>query len=188
MTEARSAEGRNSGAELRALRQRMQSLAAGRYFADLDDIAADAWIRLDRALGREPAQNLEALMTSVAWRAWVDFCRKKAAERRALGQSVDIDEMELAIPEEERAIDPDALATWRFAMSEWFQRNQPQCLDPARTVFEGRTWGELAEALGAKPNSLAKRWQRCRESFLAAARADRGDLRKLLLYFEALAT
>ncbi|MGH7725632.1 MAG: hypothetical protein ACREOU_09405 [Candidatus Eiseniibacteriota bacterium] len=126
-------------------------------------------------------------MSRIAWRAWVDFCRHRKAETGALGTAVDVDDVELESPPDS-TVDPHALALWRFAVCEWFARHSPRCLDPAKFVFDGRSWAEAAECLKERPNSLAKRWQRCREQFLSYVRADRGELRDLLDYFEGLAT
>jgi len=170
--------------ELDFLRQRIRALARGRFPDEQEDVASDAWIRLDRAVRREAARNEEAMMTSIAWRAWVDFCRKKLSEKRSLGTPVPLDELEIEAATDEHGVDPDALAMWRFSVSEWFARHQPRCLEPARELFAGRSWVEAAARLGERPNSLAKRWQRCKEAFLEVVRTDRGELRKLLDYFE----
>lgn len=171
--------------ELEFLRFRVRSLARGRFVDEQDDIVSDAWIRLDRALRRDEARNEEALMARIAWRTWVDFCRRRATLCRALGQAVPLEAVELQELEQDSGIDPSALALWRFSIMEWFRANQPNCEEVARHVFDKRGWAEVAESLGERPNSLAKRWQRCREAFVSLARADRGELRLLLDNFEA---
>jgi DNA-directed RNA polymerase specialized sigma24 family protein len=170
--------------ELEFLKLRIRALARGRFPDEHDDVASDAWIRLDRTLRREGARNEEALMTHIAWRAWVDFCRKKSSESRALGAPVPLDDVEVEAVSQGHGVDPEELAMWRFAVCEWFAQHQPPCLETARHYLEGRSWVEAAAVLRERPNSLAKRWQRCREQFLEMVRADRGQLREILDYFE----
>jgi DNA-directed RNA polymerase specialized sigma24 family protein len=175
---------RDAAAELAFLRRFVATLAHGRSSADVEDVASDAWIRLDRTLRREPARDQEALMKRVARFAWVDHCRSLAARSRAFGTPIPAADIQIeAIPHDPGA-DPNALALWRFAIYEWFTLHHPPCLALAHTVFSGRTWTEAAETAGARPNSLAKRWQRCRDSFLTAVRGERGSLREILRYFE----
>ena len=174
--------------ELEFLRHRIGALARGRYPDEQEDVASDAWIRLDRALRREGARNEEAMMTSIAWRAWIDFCRKKMTACGALGHPVPLDEVEVKAATVEHGVDPEALATWRFAVLEWFARHQPRCMEPAHQQFAGRSWTEAAEELREQPNSLAKRWQRCKDAFVSAIRKDRGELRGILDYFEEAVT
>lgn len=166
--------------EIRFLRDRMTALARGRYPDELDDIAHEAWIRLHRALQRESAQNLEALMTRIAWRSWVDFCRKRATERRVLGTPVAVEETSVGEVSDAPTLDLEALESWRFAVCEWFAEHRPPCLAIVGHVFAGRSWNEASRELGERPNTLAKRWQRCREQFLELARRDRGPLRRVL--------
>lgn len=173
--------------ELAFLRRCISTLARGRSAADLDDVASDAWIRLDRTLRREPARNLEALMNRVARFAWVDHCRSLAARTRALGATISIEETEMEAPTHEPGWDPHALAQWRFAVCEWFTLHRPPCLALVQILFSGRTWLEVSDSLGERPNSLAKRWQRCKDEFLASVRRERkGSLREILSYFEEL--
>jgi len=177
---------RDSQHELDFLRGRIRALARGRFADEQEDVATDAWIRLDRALRREMARNLEAMMTHIAGRAWIDFCRRKMSEGRALGTRVPVEAAETEAVSQDRGVDPDALRFWRFAVFEWFSQHSPGCLEPARQVFAGRTWVQAAQELQIKANSLAKRWQRCREQFLEVVKRDPGDLRALLDYFETV--
>ena len=170
--------------ELEFLQKRVRALARGRFADELEDVASDAWIRVDRAVRKEGARNEDALMTRIAWRTWVDFCRRKASQARALGKSVPLDDVELGAVQQIPGIDPEALALWRFSICEWFECHQPKCLEPARQILSGRTWVQAAAELGERANSLAKRWQRCRELFIEVARGDRGELRRILDHFE----
>jgi DNA-directed RNA polymerase specialized sigma24 family protein len=172
--------GRDVQEELRFLRTRMVALARGRFPDDLDDIASEAWIRLNRAVQREEPRNAEALMTRIAWRSWVDFCRRKAAQARALGAPIPAEDVATLAATESSEIDPQLLETWRFSVCEWFARHRPGCLETARHVLAGRTWNQASDVAHERPNTLAKRWQRCREQFLAMARKDRGSLGRLL--------
>lgn len=175
---------RDFSQEIDFLRRQVRALAKGRYRDELDDVASEAWIRLDRALRREEARDIGALMSRIAWRSWVDFYRRRMAEARALGAPIPADDVDLHAAEPDAGVDLDALAAWRFSVCEWFAKHHPACLEPARQMFEGRSWVEAGEALRERPNSLAKRWQRCRERFVSTVRADRGDLRHILDYFE----
>ncbi len=185
---AKAESARDFERELRFLRDRIRVLARGRFPAGQEDVAADAWIRLDRALRRETARNVEALMTSIAWRAWVDFCRRQKSEQLALGVRATIEDLDIEAAEQDPGVDPEALATWRFSVFEWFAQHQPRCLEPTRQLFAGRNWVDAAADLGERPNSLAKRWQRCKELFLRMAREDRGSLGEILAYFERAMT
>jgi DNA-directed RNA polymerase specialized sigma24 family protein len=170
------------------LLNRVRVMARGRVPGDQEDIAADAWIRFDRAVRREGARNEEALMTSIAWRTWVDFCRKEASARRALGERVPVEDEPIGAPEVEPGVDPERLAIWRFAVCQWFAQHQPRCVEAARQFFSERDWVEIAGKTGERPNSLAKRWQRCKDLFVDMVRADRGSLRDILDYFEGATT
>jgi len=185
---AQVAPTRNFERELEFLRNRVRALARGRFPDEQEDVASDAWIRLDRALRRGGARNEEALMTRIAWRAWVDFFRRKKSASGVFGAPVPIEGIDVGEDEADPSVDPEALAIWRFAVYEWFAQHQPRCVDPARQLFSGRNWVEAGAELGERPNSLAKRWQRCKDQFLESVRQDRGMLREILDYFERAAT
>jgi len=170
--------------ELEFLRERVRALARGRFPDEQQDVAADAWIRLNRALRREAAENPEALMASIAWRTWLDFSRKKARLRRGWGSSVPIDDLDLPSGDGAPSVDSEALALWRFAVCEWFAQHLPPCAESARQYFSSRTWSEAASELGERAEALAKRWQRCKDKFVDMVRADRGSLREILDHFE----
>ncbi len=186
---------RNHRREFEFLKRRVGGLARGRFADDQEDVAMDAWVRLDRwARKGNEAHNFEAVMMSIAERAWLDFLDRKESRLKRRGGETPIDNEPIAALVEKRGVDPADLALVRFAVSEWFRANKPRCAALAKHYFAGRSWKEVSnleatvEGPAEKPNSIAQRWHRCQHAFISAARADHGRLAQLLSDFEGVVT
>ncbi len=173
--------------ELGFFQRRMSTLARGRHRDDLEDLAMEAWIRLNRFRQHEEARNLEALMTRIARFVWIDFMRKKGRVGEPTA-SLDEGELQIAAPPTVPGVDPQALAMFRFAALEFFSQSAPRCHELARHYFSGLNWFQVAERLGEKRDAIAKRWQRCVERLVAAGRNDRDGLGAILRELEGSVT
>ena len=159
--------------ELEFLRERVRRLARGRWASDLEDVAMEAWVNLDRALRREVARNLDALMTRVARFAWIDFVRRRRNDPLATPEDLLDDDATTGDRPPPDDVDPDALAMLRFFVLEYFARHgATECADIARHWFAGRNHAEIGRLVGEKRDAIAKRWERCRRRVVDAFRAD----------------
>lgn len=187
MTDRTTSERTSPETELGFFRRRLEVMARGRHRDELEDLAIEAWIRLDRFRQHEEARNLEALMTRIARFVWIDFVRKKARAGESPA-SLDESEIQVAAPAQDSGVDPEALAIFRFAALEYFSRSAPRCHELGRFYFSGLNWFQVAEKLGEKRDAIAKRWQRCVEHLVAAGRKDPGAFGAALHQLEGFAS
>jgi DNA-directed RNA polymerase specialized sigma24 family protein len=173
--------------ELEFLRRRIATLARGRWASEVEDVAMEAWVTLDRVLRREPARNLDALMMRIARFRWLDFVASRG--RDASLEPLD-DEAGDALPPPPPppSVDPRLLELVRFLTVEFFLRSGAEaCAQLARYWFEGRNHAEIGREQGEQRNTIAKRWERCRRNVIEAFQKDLpGPLREFADELEEL--
>jgi len=164
----------------------MTSMARGRWASDLEDIAMEAWIVLDRVLRREQARNLDALMTRIARFTFIDAVRRLGHDPIERSQPIDDEDAAIGDPLIGSGIDPSALEMVRFCTLEYFTHHRAsECIEVARHWFAGRNHAEIGRLLGEKRDAIAKRWERCRRRVVEAFRADLpGPLRQFATELE----
>jgi DNA-directed RNA polymerase specialized sigma24 family protein len=164
---------RNYEYERRFLRDRIARLARGRSPADLDDLASDAWVKLDRFLAREDARNLEAIMTRIAGCVWIDHSRRRARDPVVVGLEPIVEAGAADPGLEDDSIDPSLIPAVRFCVLEFFELHQARdCHQLAQCFFAEVNWFEVARRTGERRDAIAKRWERCRRRLIDAFRAD----------------
>lgn len=134
-----------------------------------EDLAQEASVRLLRTLRREPAANLEALMTTIVRRTAVDALRSER-RRRILGETL----LELEAQHQGLGVpgpgDPQQLV--EFTVREFFHAQRATCVDLADAYFKRRHWQTVAAQLGATYEATRARWHRCLELLRSAVAQD----------------
>ncbi|OGU00765.1 MAG: hypothetical protein A2W29_13475 [Gemmatimonadetes bacterium RBG_16_66_8] len=156
------------------LRDRIRGTLRGRGDADVEDLTQLAAVRLLRALRREPARSLEALMHEISRRTCIDFFR----QRRRTPSTTDIVGVEevLSAP-----ADPDSdlggdLERLRFVVLEFFQARNAPCRTLATMYFAEQDWQTVAEQLNRTYTAIRKQWSRCVQLLREAAGASQDPL------------
>ena len=129
---------------------------------ELEDLIQEGCVRLLRASRREPVEDLEAMTAVIARRTFRDWLRRRYRHERLWRPLDEVPEVAAASAENSRF--GDLVERIEFMVMELFRReDRTQCLELARAWFEGRSWKQLAEHLGASHASVRKRWSRCLE-------------------------
>lgn len=134
-----------------------------------EDLVQEALVRLLRALRREPANNLEAFMTTIVQRTAIDALRSER-RRRILGEvllELDASDRGVGVP---GPGDPQQLI--EFTVKEFFRSQRSTCVELADSYFRERRWESVAAALGATHAATRARWHRCVELLRAAVARD----------------
>ena len=143
----------------------------------VQDLTQEALLRLLRTLRRERARNLEALMTEIARRTYVDFIRRR---RVRSAHFVPLDDASEAVadpgarPSDEIG---DPVQRVRFIVLQFFRTRRAKCLALARGFFSGRDWASLADDSGLSHDATRQQWSRCLELLRRHATSDTGLLR-----------
>ena len=126
----------------------------------LEDLTQEALIRTLRAVRTSPADNLDALMTSIAGRTGIDYIRRLKILRLLYGVELGDDIVEgLAAPRE--APIGDSLERFRFIVTEFFVAVGSPCRELVAMFFDEINWQQAAERLGRNRNQVAQQWKRC---------------------------
>ena len=143
----------------------------------LDDLVQESLVRLLRVLRRERARNLEALMTEIAKRTYVDFVRRRRVQRawfEPLGDSTE----QVSDPDAKVAVEiGDPVRRVRFIVLEFFENRHAQCLKLAQAFFADREWVEIAAERNSRPEAIRQQWLRCMGLLRLKAKHDKGLLR-----------
>lgn len=127
----------------------------------LDDVVQEACIRLLRTARREPVENMDALVSTVAHRTWVDFIRRRMRWRRVFAAGDEHIEEAAAPGGYEYGGLRDRL---QFIVLELFEREGADaCRDLARAYFAETDWKTVAKSLNQGHAAVRKRWSRCVE-------------------------
>lgn len=133
--------------------------AADRQF--LDDLVQEACIRLLRAARRSRVENLDALVSTVAHRTWVDFIRRRMRWRRVF--TADSERTPEAAAPDGHAYG-DVRDRLQFIVLELFEREGAEgCRDLARAYFAEMDWKTVAASRKQGYAAVRKRWSRCVE-------------------------
>lgn len=136
--------------------------------ADADDLLHDTYERALRAWDRyDDRGNLRAWLVSIMNNLFIDRCRKA---KRAPASS-DVAELELPAPE------PVAPPTWASVQTEQVHRALATLSEDFRRVYEmhaieGKSYDEIAAALGIAKNTVGTRLVRARAKLKAALLAE----------------
>lgn len=156
----------------RAIRHELFS----REGAILEDLVQEACVRLLRALRREPAINLEGLMTEIARRTVVDY-KRRTIRARATFQPMGDETPDAPDPNARESGElGDPLERLRFLVDQFFKVRSPECCALARAYFEREDWKAVAVRLGQGYDAVRQKWSRCLTRLRAAAREDGGPL------------
>jgi len=152
------------------LRRRFQSLLYRRDEDLLDDLAQEATIRLLRTLRREPARDLEKLMTTIASRTFADHLRRR---------------QELVVAPDDPLVEQLHASTvsrgWRHPLDlldivvrELMRQHDSMCLFLYRQWRVRREWRQVAESMNPPSTAAAVRqkYSRCLKHILPRLRAD----------------
>jgi len=132
---------------------------------EVDDLTAEAAIRVIRAVRLEPPRNLDALATAIAQRTCADYvrrCRRQAALQKAVLTGGTHDAAS------RRAGSGDELDRLRFVILEFFDGTP--CAELANVFFAGRNWKDWAREIGGSHEAERQKWSRCVKKLRAAAR------------------
>ena len=157
----------------RGLRQRISQLMYHRDEHLADDLAQEATIRLLRTLRREPAEDLERLMTTVAARTFTDRLRRRQELFVAPDDPVLVDQVAplgTSVPGEGR----HPLDLLDVVVRELFRRQDPLCLILYRQWRAKREWRDVARAMKPPSTAIAvrKKYSRCLQRILPKLRED----------------
>ena len=144
--------------------------------AVIEDLTQEAAIRLLRAVRREGARNLEALMTTVARRTRIDFIRHRRCWSAVL---TPLDETVADVPDPARSgLDGagDPLERLEFMVLEFFRSCSAPCLQLAEFYFSEQDWRSVSNRVGLGYEAVRKQWSRCVEKLRAHARLSEGFL------------
>lgn len=127
----------------------------------LDDLVQEALVRLLRATRREPANNIEALMTLIAGRTLIDFTRRRRRHQALFVPLTDETDpvVQVQVPPPDVSRDPEERV--EFIVLEHFREAKAGCYEIARAFFQKRDWNSVALERGASPESIRARWSRC---------------------------
>lgn len=138
---------------------------------DLEDLIQEALVRLLRAIRREPANNLEALMVEIARRTAIDYMRRRKRWSLILERSSTLETIVDPRPFPSEAVG-DPATRLEFVVLEYFRSTRSSCLEIANAYFEARSWPAVAARTGIRPATVRKRWSRCLEQLRKAARSN----------------
>lgn len=143
------------------LRARLRGQVDHLQPADVNDLVQEALVRLLRAVRREPARELEALMHVIARRTAVDLIRRRQRWRLVFQQS-DETSREAAAPTRDVLADAaDPVDRVRFVVLEFFRSHKASCCELALAYFQTKQWNTVAAELGKTPLAIRRRWSRC---------------------------
>lgn len=127
----------------------------------LDDLVQEGCIRLLRAARREPVENVDALVSTVAHRTWVDFVRRRMRWRRVFAAG---DDQIAETPAPGGYEYGDLRDRLQFIVLGLFEREGADaCRDLARAYFAETDWKTVARSLNQGHAAVRKRWSRCVE-------------------------
>ncbi len=157
----------------RGLRRRIQQLMYRRDDHLADDLAQEATIRLLRTLRREPAEDLERLMTTVASRTFADHLRRRQERPVAPDDPAVLD---LAAPDTAAGTGGERhpLDLLDVVVRELLRRQDPLCLRLYRQWRARREWKAVAAAMNPPSTAAAvrKKYSRCLQRILPRLRED----------------
>ena len=143
--------------------------------ATVEDLAQEALVRLLRATRREQPRNLEALMTEIARRTYVDFVRRRRVQHALFAPLDDADRTPDPAAEVIAEIG-DPVRRVRFIVLEFFESRHAACLELATAFFSGKEWAALASERGLRPEAVRQQWLRCVNQLRRMAKNDKGLL------------
>lgn len=129
---------------------------------EIDELAAEAWVRVLRAVKLQSPDNLEAFATTIAQNTHIDFVRRRQRQA-ALHDALLAEGRCDASPSR-----GDELERLRFLALEFFRGTS--CGELAEAYFSEVTWKQHAARVGRSPDAVRKEWERCVMKLRAAAR------------------
>ncbi len=155
--------------------RRLRHELRGRDRDDLQDLTQEALTRLLRAIRRDGARSLEALMTAIARRTAIDHFRR----RRWAAQFDPLPDVEggpgtPAGPAPDEFGDP--VERLRFVVLEFFAAHGSACHELALAFFDRRDWHCVARGTGRNYEAVRRQWTRCVSALRSEARRSPGRL------------
>jgi DNA-directed RNA polymerase specialized sigma24 family protein len=139
---------------------------------DLDDVAQESCVRLQRALSRPtPIGNLPGLMTTIAQRTAYDIWARQRGPVIPVDPSSPIINL-VPHPGPLHPVTSDVRSRIRFVVLQYFREEHGACAKLARALFRGVTWKELAGQHNMSEAAIRQRWSRvCLRSLRQKARS-----------------
>ncbi len=139
---------------------------------EVADLTGEVLVRIFIATRSASPDNPEGFMTTIAHRTAVDWAlRRKRWRTLVHAWDAAAERVADSAPAPGEIPSDDVLDRLRFLALEYFRGYQPGCVDVASAYFAEVAWRDVARELDERPNTLAQRWHRCREQFLAEVRA-----------------
>ena len=158
------------------LRRYARSRMALRPDEVIEDVAAEAVVRLIRMVRQGPVLHYHGAIRTCGERAVQDFVRRwMRKESRQGGWSEGQVHSSSQAASLARAQD-DPLERMAFVVRAVLGRRNAACLELFDAFTQLRDWGAVAEAAGRGHDAVRKQWQRCREVVEQVVRSDRTAL------------
>lgn len=142
----------------------------------LDDLSQEGVVAVWRTSQREPIQNLEGLLTTVAARKASDYIRRRVIVGKYIMQTDDLPDVEGASGTP-AGIDRLGWVVDRliFQVRQFFTgRGDHRCLSLFEMVVRGVPWKEVAARLGMNDALARKHWSNCLKRVREVARGSPG--------------